>query len=237
MTTQQHVGTAVRMPSLGENVEAGLKQPGNRVEIDQALLEDATDKVDAEIRHPWPESSKKSSPRKTMWSPSAMPSQRSPRRRKPLRPKQFRQPTAPPRRRRRTRQRPCQYRSHRTPTCAGTSGGNNDRDAARDRIALGFRTADSATEKLPRIRRTIAQRMMASLQTSAQLTTVLEVDVTHVARLRAAHKTEFFERTGNCTAANGALSQNLRIIRNESMTDSDSCQPIYGAVLAEGEVR
>jgi 2-oxoglutarate dehydrogenase E2 component (dihydrolipoamide succinyltransferase) len=40
------------------------------------------------------------------------------------------------------------------------------------------------TEKLPRMRALIARRMMESLQTSAQLTTVVEVDVTRVARLR-----------------------------------------------------
>lgn len=55
---------------------------------------------------------------------------------------------------------------------------------------------ESTTEKLPRIRRTIAQRMVESLQTSAQLTTVLEVDVTAVARLRSAHKDAFLQRTG-----------------------------------------
>jgi 2-oxoglutarate dehydrogenase E2 component (dihydrolipoamide succinyltransferase) len=54
----------------------------------------------------------------------------------------------------------------------------------------------STTEKLPRIRRTIAQRMVESLQTAAQLTTVLEVDVTAIARLRTAHKDDFLQRTG-----------------------------------------
>ncbi|MEV0293517.1 2-oxo acid dehydrogenase subunit E2 [Nocardia sp. NPDC050710] len=54
----------------------------------------------------------------------------------------------------------------------------------------------SRTEKLPRIRRTIAARMVESLQVSAQLTTTLEADVTEIARLRSAHKDEFFRRTG-----------------------------------------
>jgi pyruvate dehydrogenase E2 component (dihydrolipoamide acetyltransferase) len=40
------------------------------------------------------------------------------------------------------------------------------------------------TEKLPRMRALIARRMMESLQVSAQLTTVVEVDVTRIARLR-----------------------------------------------------
>ncbi|OBC17405.1 dihydrolipoyllysine succinyltransferase [Mycobacterium sp. 852013-50091_SCH5140682] len=51
-------------------------------------------------------------------------------------------------------------------------------------------------EKLPRIRRTIAQRMLASLQTSAQLTTVVEVDLTNVALVRKRNKAEFEARTG-----------------------------------------
>jgi pyruvate dehydrogenase E2 component (dihydrolipoamide acetyltransferase) len=49
---------------------------------------------------------------------------------------------------------------------------------------------------LSRLRRIIAQRMTASLATSAQLTTVQEVDVTPVARLRAAHKADFERREG-----------------------------------------
>ncbi|MBV6762988.1 2-oxo acid dehydrogenase subunit E2 [Rhodococcus opacus] len=51
-------------------------------------------------------------------------------------------------------------------------------------------------EKLPRIRRTIARRMVESLQTSAQLTTVVEVDVTAIARLRAQEKEDFHRRAG-----------------------------------------
>lgn len=52
------------------------------------------------------------------------------------------------------------------------------------------------TEKLSRLRKTIATRMVESLQISAQLTTVLEVDVTEIARLRNRHKVAFAEREG-----------------------------------------
>ncbi|MEJ7633332.1 2-oxoglutarate dehydrogenase, E2 component, dihydrolipoamide succinyltransferase [Aeromicrobium sp.] len=52
------------------------------------------------------------------------------------------------------------------------------------------------TEKLSRLRKTIANRMLESLQISAQLTTVVEVDVTEIARLRARTKDQFFEREG-----------------------------------------
>jgi 2-oxoglutarate dehydrogenase E2 component (dihydrolipoamide succinyltransferase) len=52
------------------------------------------------------------------------------------------------------------------------------------------------TEKVTRLRRTIATRMVQSLQGSAQLTQVHEVDVTEVARLRARHKDSFLEHEG-----------------------------------------
>jgi len=52
------------------------------------------------------------------------------------------------------------------------------------------------TEKLTRLRKTIARRMTESLQTTAQLTTVVEIDVTSLAALRDAHKTEFLQREG-----------------------------------------
>ena len=52
------------------------------------------------------------------------------------------------------------------------------------------------TEKVTRLRKTIATRMVESLGTSAQLTQVHEVDVTEVARLRAKHKDAFLEREG-----------------------------------------
>ena len=52
------------------------------------------------------------------------------------------------------------------------------------------------TEKMSRLRKVIAQRMVESLQVSAQLTTVVEVDLTKVARLRARAKNEFERREG-----------------------------------------
>ncbi|MQA93175.1 MAG: 2-oxoglutarate dehydrogenase, E2 component, dihydrolipoamide succinyltransferase [Streptosporangiales bacterium] len=52
------------------------------------------------------------------------------------------------------------------------------------------------TEKMSRLRRIIATRMVESLQTSAQLTTVVEVDVTKIARLRDQVKDEFVRREG-----------------------------------------
>ena len=49
---------------------------------------------------------------------------------------------------------------------------------------------------MSRLRQVIAERMMGSLQTSAQLTTVVEVDVTRVAALRARAKNDFLAKNG-----------------------------------------
>jgi len=61
----------------------------------------------------------------------------------------------------------------------------------RDEASLRGRT-----EKLSRMRQVIAARMVESLQVSAQLTTVVEVDVTKIARLREQVKRDFEEREG-----------------------------------------
>ena len=52
------------------------------------------------------------------------------------------------------------------------------------------------TEKLSRMRLTIARRMVESLQVSAQLTATVEVDLTGVSRLRAAAKEAFKAQHG-----------------------------------------
>ncbi|GIG13087.1 hypothetical protein Cme02nite_14190 [Catellatospora methionotrophica] len=52
------------------------------------------------------------------------------------------------------------------------------------------------TEKLSRLRTTIAKRMVESLQVSAQLTTVVEVDVTKIAKLRQQAKADFLAKNG-----------------------------------------
>ncbi|MDM4720086.1 2-oxoglutarate dehydrogenase, E2 component, dihydrolipoamide succinyltransferase [Micromonospora sp. WMMA1363] len=53
-----------------------------------------------------------------------------------------------------------------------------------------------STEKLTRIRAAIANRMQESLHEMAQLTTVIEVDVTKIAKLRAQAKDSFQQRHG-----------------------------------------
>ncbi len=53
-----------------------------------------------------------------------------------------------------------------------------------------------ATEKMSRMRSVIAKRMVESLQISAQLTTVVEADITRLARLRDRTKRDFEAREG-----------------------------------------
>jgi 2-oxoglutarate dehydrogenase E2 component (dihydrolipoamide succinyltransferase) len=56
--------------------------------------------------------------------------------------------------------------------------------------------ARGQVEKMSRLRQTIAARMVESLHVSAQLTTVVEVDVTKIARLRDRAKAAFEAREG-----------------------------------------
>ncbi len=202
MTTGQLTGTTVRMPALGEGVDEGtvtrwLKQPGDHVTADEPLLEVATDKVDTEIPSPVTgvlqrilagendvvavgadlavitepgTGSADTPPTPPVSAPAADPTTpaaaASP---VPVAAASPLRPSPP---------------EPRIPA----------QDASRPQDHAG--SDGSTVEKLPRIRRTIARRMVDSLQTAAQLTTVLEVDVTAIARLRAAHKDEFYQRTG-----------------------------------------
>jgi 2-oxoglutarate dehydrogenase E2 component (dihydrolipoamide succinyltransferase) len=68
--------------------------------------------------------------------------------------------------------------------------------AAPPRPAIVPSSLRGTTEKLSRSRQLIAQRMVESLQTSAQLTTVVEADVTAIARLRERAKAGFEAREG-----------------------------------------
>jgi pyruvate dehydrogenase E2 component (dihydrolipoamide acetyltransferase) len=72
--------------------------------------------------------------------------------------------------------------------------------AAPTRVAptagTGVSSKQGTTEKMSRLRKIIAARMVESLHVSAQLTTVLEVDVTKIARLRDKAKRDFEAREG-----------------------------------------
>jgi len=57
-------------------------------------------------------------------------------------------------------------------------------------------TLRGTTEKMSRLRKTIAKRMVESLQVSAQLTATVEVDLTAISRIRARFKDDFKAREG-----------------------------------------
>ena len=69
-------------------------------------------------------------------------------------------------------------------------------ESTRPRPAIVPSSLRGTTERMSRARQVIAQRMVESLQTSAQLTTVVEADVTAIARLRDRAKSAFEAREG-----------------------------------------
>ena len=68
--------------------------------------------------------------------------------------------------------------------------------AAAPRAPAEVSPLRDTTAQMSRLRKVIAERAVASMQSTAQLTTVVEVDVTKVASLRTAVKDEFQKATG-----------------------------------------
>ncbi len=68
--------------------------------------------------------------------------------------------------------------------------------AAAPRAALEVSPLRGTTAAMSRLRKVIAERAVASMQSTAQLTTVVEVDVTRLAALRTAVKGDFEKATG-----------------------------------------
>jgi pyruvate dehydrogenase E2 component (dihydrolipoamide acetyltransferase) len=84
-------------------------------------------------------------------------------------------------------------RQQQAPAGAQPAGASS---AAPDSRASTVSPLRGTTEKMSRLRKVIASRMVESLQVSAQLTTVVEVDLTRIARLRQRSKTAFEAREG-----------------------------------------
>ena len=88
----------------------------------------------------------------------------------------------------------------RAATAAAAPAAQAPAPAAADKPASAKPEVDTTlrgrTEKMSRLRQVIAERMIDSMQTSAQLTTVVEVDVTRVAALRARAKNDFLAKNG-----------------------------------------
>jgi pyruvate dehydrogenase E2 component (dihydrolipoamide acetyltransferase) len=68
--------------------------------------------------------------------------------------------------------------------------------AAAPATAAAASTLRGTTEKMSRLRQTIAKRMVESLQVAAQLTATVEVDLTAISQIRAKVKDDFKKREG-----------------------------------------
>ena len=82
------------------------------------------------------------------------------------------------------------------PAAAPAASGGQQAAPAAPKVSAESEAKRGTTEKMSRLRKVIATRMVESLQTSAQLTTVVEVDVTKVSRLRNRVKNDFAAREG-----------------------------------------
>src|SRR5215831_18165797 len=82
------------------------------------------------------------------------------------------------------------------PATGAPATGTPDTAPAFTRPALVPSALRGTTQRMTRPRQVIAKRMVESLQTSAQLTTVVEADVTNIARLRQRAKADFEAREG-----------------------------------------
>ncbi|MEO7348696.1 MAG: 2-oxo acid dehydrogenase subunit E2 [Terrimesophilobacter sp.] len=78
-----------------------------------------------------------------------------------------------------------------------TAATDSSTPATPGRKALETSALRGTTVPMSRLRKVVAERAVISMQSSAQLTTVVEVDVTAVASFRDAVKAEFLEKTGN----------------------------------------
>jgi 2-oxoglutarate dehydrogenase E2 component (dihydrolipoamide succinyltransferase) len=211
MTTDQLAETTLVLPSLGESVEEAtvtrwLKKAGDYVEAEEPLLEVATDKVDTDI--PAPVSGiltnviidendvvAVGAPLAVINAAHTATGQATP-------------PSAPVAE---TASPTTQLEPVPAPTTAAPPNSAQSGPLAQaviappleqkpmpteTKVARTQAPSDAKWEKLPKIRQTIARAMTESLRTSAQLTTVVEADVTHLGMLRKKHKQAFFERTG-----------------------------------------
>ncbi|WP_428339889.1 dihydrolipoamide acetyltransferase family protein [Mycobacterium sp.] len=197
----------VTLPSLGEDVTEAtitrwLVEPGDTVDAETPLLEVATDKVDTEIPSPHAGTVAAilvaendvvevgAALATITTAPASQPDQEP-------------EPVT-------AEHKPVTVETTAAPSASTAFGRPTDTDTHTDAPSISVATAqpaaaappavtngaDTSVEKLPKIRQTIARRMMESLHGAAQLTTVVEADVTSISMLRTAHKAEFQKATG-----------------------------------------
>lgn len=80
---------------------------------------------------------------------------------------------------------------------AATSQSSAAHVSAAPRAAAVASPLRGTTEPMSRLRKVLAERAVASMVSTAQLTTVVEVDVTRIANMRKAVQSEFVAKTGN----------------------------------------
>ena len=243
--TQGAAEISITLPALGESVTEGtvtrwLKQVGDQVTADEPILEISTDKVDTEIPAPASgtlvaitagedQTVAVGSELGRIATGASAPVAVTPVAVAPVEVADLSDAYVTPLVRRLAAQNNIDLA-----TVTGTGVGGRIRkqdvlDAAQQKDAPGVVEAATPvtaatppasplrgrTEKMPRLRKVIAERLVESLQTSAQLTTVIEVDVSLIASLRNRVKNEFEAREGVkltflpffCKAAVEALKQ------------------------------
>jgi len=80
---------------------------------------------------------------------------------------------------------------------APAAGGSAAPAAASGPFVAEVSPLRGTREKMTRLRKVVAERAVQSMTSTAQLTSVVEVDVTKVAQFRDANKAEFLEKTGS----------------------------------------
>ena len=209
--------THVLMPRLGESITEGTiirwnKAVGDTVERDEPLLEISTDKVDAEI--PAPSAGVLVEMRaqvgdtvavESILALIAQPGEEAAAEPQPTPADETAAapPTAPARSDRRSRPSPLVRklaREHHVDLATITGTGPGGRVTKEDVLTQADRLAGSSpdaarVEPMTVMRRTIAERMLASRRTSAHVHTVFDVDFTQVSSLRERRK-KSYEQAG-----------------------------------------
>ncbi|MCX8466929.1 2-oxo acid dehydrogenase subunit E2 [Cutibacterium avidum] len=195
------MSTEVTLPALGESVTEGtvsrwLKAVGDTVEADEPLLEVSTDKVDTEvpspasgtlleIKVPEDEDAEVGAVLAIIGDPSTAESAPEPAEKaepEPVKSKAEKAPAPAP-------------APSATPAPASPKPAGSARKASQE-VSPEAAALRGTTEKMSRLRKVIASRMVESLQVSAQLTATVEVDMTAISRIRKAEKAAFKAREG-----------------------------------------
>src|SRR5947199_243324 len=187
------MATEVVMPQMGESIAEGtitkwLKNVGDHVERDEPLFEISTDKVDAEIPSPAAgiltdikfkegDTVEINTVVAVLDGESAQPSVDTAAAKAEETPAEAEPPQA--------ESKPAQ------PKAAPPAGATEAQPLSSTKPATGDRV-----EQMSVMRKKIAEHMVLSRRTSAHVTTVYEIDMSKIARMRDDNRAAFEERTG-----------------------------------------